>query len=1200
MSEEVRVPLLPFDIEEVGRDSAPSAPISEPGLISKLLFTWIIPLFSLTDLQPESLPPIMHTEQAAFNQVQYTPKGLLKAIFQHYRGSIVGLGLLGCFSSVIRFLDPVYLMLLQDFIGSDRDSYEGYMLLVVVSAIYCLHVLIDTQYEWKLKLLNLHTESAVNNLLFAKTLKVESQESSGRIVNLVEVDTERVSVFFMWLDAVLLLPFDLGIATGLLLYTAGIAGLAGLSVFLVFLLLDIAIVFTISDLENGLLSAKDDRIDMAVTLLEEIKNWKMLGIDQLLLKKLCYFRGLELKKRKKINWLVSLSELSMWTAPSLAATAVFCTQVYLMGQSLDVEAVFPIIMTLWVVQESISMMPHALCDLIQGWVSAKRIESLLDEDETTETFPDTEGPAVSLKVACFGYKADEEVDLKDLTFDIAQGELIALVGPVGSGKSTLLDAMLGEVKLRSGEYKRRGRMAYAAGLESWIKNGTVRDNVLLGRPYNEARYSAVLKACALDTDISGLSKGDFTEIGERGINLSGGQKARLALARAVYEDVETYLFDDPLSSVDFKTCQHVFKHCIRDLLKGRTIVIATHALQYLSLFDRVLVLNDGCLLEQATPDLLTTDIAALAPKDTQESSDEDSEDSEDEDLVEDEESEKGAVSGEVYKTYFKYFGGYCVVFATFVVYFLSEASYLLGTLLFEEWDGDDAEVTTLVALFSLLSGLCGVFAALHFLMLTTFALKASTRLHDSMAARIVKAPVNLFFDVTPVGRILNRMSDDMEGVDEGLVWSFSYVMQCIISVVCTSCVCIYFIPLVICIVPFVFIVAMKLQRLYLGLQREVSRMGHVVQSPIISHLKTSLDGAKSIRCFRNQRDSIDLNQRLLDSHVRTEVVEAGAEIWLTIGMDLLAGSVLIFVSWLLILNRGNISPAVAGMCLIYLMPLAESINFAVKSFADLETSMVSVERIHAYTQVAQEASDKPALLHWPRVPTIEFRDVSVKYRPSLPKALNNVSFHIKAGEKVGVIGRTGSGKSTLTLVLTRILEIEKGQVLIDGVEIASLGLDNLRLALGVIPQYPVLFKGTLRENLDPQDASSDEEIKRLLDRIQFSYESLTDPVSDETLSSGQCQLICVLRAVLRKTKILLLDEATSAIDPQSEALVSAVLAEEFADSTVVTIAHRLSTVEHCSRLLVMERGQVKAYGKTKKILRRKDLASELQEMAADN
>eukprot|EP00359_Climacostomum_virens_P001596 CAMPEP_0204899178 /NCGR_PEP_ID=MMETSP1397-20131031/1702_1 /ASSEMBLY_ACC=CAM_ASM_000891 /TAXON_ID=49980 /ORGANISM="Climacostomum Climacostomum virens, Strain Stock W-24" /LENGTH=1044 /DNA_ID=CAMNT_0052067101 /DNA_START=431 /DNA_END=3565 /DNA_ORIENTATION=- len=1041
-------------------------------------------------------------------------------------------------------------------------------------------------------------------MIYGKVLSVEAQESSGKIVNLIEVDTERVSDFFLWLDAILLLPFEMLIATGLLIWTAGVAGFAGLGVFLVFLVCDLVIVFKVADLSDALLEFKDTRMDMAVTLLEEVKNWKMLGLEKILLKKLCSFRGLELKKRKRINWMISLSELSMWTAPSLAATAVLCTQVYALGQPLESEAVFPIIMTLFILQESISLVPHALCDIIQGWVSSKRIEEFLDEPDTTVNYPTSEDAALYLRQASFAYQAEGEPELKNLTLEIQKGDLVALVGPVGSGKSTLLDALLGEVKLVSGDYRRKGKVSYAAGLESWIKNGTLRENILLGRSYDPERYAAVIQACALETDLNNFPSRDLTEIGERGINLSGGQKARLALARAVYEDVDVYLFDDPLSAVDFKTCKHVFMHCIKGLLQGRTVIIATHALQYLSLFDQVIVMNEGKVMEQAAPNAITTDIATLSARDkAKDSSDEDEgeEDSEEDELVEDEESESGAVSAEIYKTYWKYFGGYGAVFFVCFLCFLAEVSFFTGSFIIEQWEGDDDHVTSAVELFGIFCGVAGVFAGIHYFFLTMFAIRASSKLHDSMAERIVKAPVNLFFDVTPVGRILNRMSEDVEEVDEDLVWSLSSVIMCVVMLTCTFTVCILFAPLVVLIIPFILAVAYKLQRLYLGLQREIRRMGQVVQSPIISHLKATLDGAKSIRCFNNQAECIQQNQRLLDTHVQIEVVEVGAEIWLSIGMDLLAGCVLVFVSGLLIIGRDSISPGVAGMCLVYLMPLAESINSAVQSFAELETAMVSVERIHNYTQVIQEAPDTTeaddAIPEWPRSPAIEFVDVSVKYRPNLPNALKSISFKVEPGEKIGVVGRTGSGKSTLTLVLTRILELEKGKVLIDGVDISKLGLVKLRSALSLIPQDPVLFKGSLRENLDASGSCTDAEIVRILTKIDFPYMSLTDSVSDETLSSGQRQLICVARAALRKTKILLLDEATSSVDTKSEALVARLLAEEFEESTVLTIAHRLSTVESCSRLLVLERGQVKAFGRTKKLLGRKDLASELQGMA---
>jgi ABC-type multidrug transport system fused ATPase/permease subunit len=1083
--------------------------------------------------------------------------------------------------------------------------------------------------------------NAINRLVYKHSLfltqKARGLTQVGDVVNHIGSDGDAVADATVIFGDLMFSVLIISGSCGLLFWYLGKTAFLSLALLLLMVPLTRAIAISFSTLDDELMRHRDRRVTLMSQVLNGIRVVKYFAWEKSVRNEVGQVRHEELRARRRLAQAETLATLSYAAVSTVVLFASLALHVY-RGLALTPELAFTCVSIFALLEEPFGHLSELISKMATAFVSADRICRFLQRERLPRPLPleraEAAAPGVELELATVQHDGQSRPALERVSLSLLPGESVAIVGPVGSGKSTLLQALLRELPLREGSLRfldpRRQplapRIAYVPQ-EAFIVNGSLRENLEFGGSADAALLERALHASCLDADLPQLPAGLFTEIGERGVNLSGGQKQRVSLARAVMHEPGLVLLDDPLSAVDARTEEQLVERLLFGEWKQATRVAVTHRLSCLARFDKVVFLVDGRVrgagtlahllanlpefrafyADSAKADHGTSLLAGEKP--AAQGAAPRSEAKAEVRVTEDEDRAVGAVKGSVYGDYVRALGGATARRQALMIPLLVGASVVasLLPLLQKSWLALSSNVQSgqgsaaggllhrlaegtmsSIVIYGLigLATLAGVL--LNRLLWLERGIAAGRDMHDGMLRSVLKAPLR-FFDSTPIGRILQRFSRDVEAVDIQLQWSFETTVRCLVNIGTSLFLILGVLPVTLVVIAPVLWLYHRLQRDYRVPAREAKRLDSIARSPRFAHFKETLHGLVVIRSYGKTDVFLEQFYERLEFSNRMFYGNYMLNRWFSSRIPLLGAIVSsgTAVGIVLYAHRGLISPGVAGLVVVYALSLWESLNWAVRIFAEVEARMTSVERLKYYASLESEVdvfSPPPADVgpEWPSRGEVVFDRVVARYASHLPPVLKGISFRVPAGARVGIIGRTGSGKSTLLQALFRAMELESGEIRLDGVSIAQVGLEKLRRSLAIIPQDPTLFLGTLRANLDRYHEHDDEAVwhalrkARLEPFVRALPGGLGAPVQENgaNFSQGQRQLLCLARALLADAKVIVMDEATASVDVQTDGLVQEVVRESCRNVTMLIIAHRLGTVADCDLIFEVREGKL--------------------------
>ncbi|TFY68212.1 hypothetical protein EVJ58_g1149 [Rhodofomes roseus] len=1317
--------LAAFALENLGVEFSPEdkpalpekghiqSPLLTANVFSVWTFSWMSGLMkkgAKAYITEDDLPSLVPKDEAAnlgrkLHDALQKHKGLWTSLFVAYGGSYAFAALLKVIQDCLVFMQPQLLRLLLAYIsdyqsarasGRERPSeLEGFAIAVFMFCASVVQTIILHQYFQRCFETGMRVRAGLVSAIYQKALVLSNDgrgRASGDIVNLMSVDATRLQDLCTYGLISISGPFQIALAFISLYNILGWAGFVGVAIMVVSVPLNTLIARLLKKLQEQQMKNRDKRTRLMSELLANIRSIKLYAWENAFIRWIMQVRNeQELRMLRKIGVVTSLNT-SLWGGiPLLVAFSSFAVASATSDTPLTSDRIFPSISLFMLLSFPLAMFSQVTSNIIEALVSVRRLSDFLGADELqsdareliTNSNLQLGDEVLAIENGEFYWNKDApQPTLEDINFTVAKGELVGVLGRVGAGKTSLLSAIIGETIRTEGEVRLSGCVSYAPQ-NPWIMSATIRDNILFSHVYDPEFYELVLDACALRQDLALLPNGDLTEVGEKGITLSGGQRARVALARAVYARADLVILDDVLAAVDAHVARHVFDNVIgpNGLLATKARIVVTNSIHFLKQFDKIAYIRRGIIFETGTyQDLVNNSESQLyklikghgtlttsgmstpflgdaaTPSSEGETAVESLRDLTEEKLqtvdcklerrksygraalvdnlptrtVSDgmtkEHSEQGRVKTDVYLQYIK--AASKTGFTFFVVCMvLQQVTSVLGNNTLRAWgehnlnagSNRDAFWYLLVyGLYSLTSTLLGTAAAI--LLWVLCSVRSSRLLHDSMLNAVMRAPLS-FFELTPTGRILNLFSRDTYVVDQII----ARVTQNTVRTACVTGIIVLVIgtsfPLFLIAVPpltwFYIRVMMQVFFLstndalltstfsyYLSTSRELKRLDAVSRSPIFAWFSESLNGLSTIRAFGQQNVFVQNNERRLDRNQICYLPSISVNRWLAVRLEFV-GATIIFIAAILALVAlvtSGVDAGLVGFVLSYALNTTGSLNWLVRSTSEVETNIVSVERILHYIGLEPEApAEIPNAVpeNWPTKGEIVFKDYCARYRPELDLALKKISITINHREKIGICGRTGSGKSTLLLSLFRIIEPASGTIFIDGVDIAKVGLHDLRSSISIVPQSPDLFEGTIRQNIDPTGAHQDADIWVALEQVSLKAfvesfpEGLDAPVREggSSMSAGQRQLLCFARALLRKSKILVLDEATSAVDLDTDQAIQDIIRGPlFADVTMLTIAHRINTIMESDRVLILSAGEVTEFDSPKNLLNNKQSA----------
>ncbi|XP_076749193.1 putative multidrug resistance-associated protein lethal(2)03659 [Xylocopa sonorina] len=1198
---------------------------------------------------------------------------LLRVLWKCFAGMVINTAVALCILEFgVRIIQPFLLARLLRYFSGNRKDWTNDMYYYVSA--FCLLPLIDIIiFHWTLQNLlhiGMKVRVACCTLIYRKILRLsnsvlENETSAGQMVNFLSNDVNRLDYAFYNLHYLWIGPLQLPVLAYLMYQEIGIGAIAGIATFGLIIPLQIYFGREVSRLTLVCAQKTDDRLRLMNQIIAGIEIIKMYVWEipySLLVEKA---RRIEVNVIKKYSIFEQIGITFYIYVPRFGLFITILTYV-LSGSYIDAEKVFMITAFYTILRSSMTHgFPISINQLAEGVVSIKRIEKFLMQPEIAppqklQNQVATQSVPIYLKNVTARWDEYRDYTLRNIDFTVKAGSFVAIIGQIGSGKSSLLQAILREIPSQNGILETNGKITFA-NQRPWIFASTIRQNILFGAPMNEIRYNEVIRVCQLRPDLDMFPYKDRTVVGERGMNLSGGQRARINLARALYMDADIYLLDDPLSAVDPHVGSRIVDECICGFLKGKTRILVTHQIQYLKAADEILLMNNGSIQARGTFEELQNmnlnlmkifegiqgrreskmEIKAERRQTILELKKEE-EAAMDQNPAEVVEARiRGKISSSVFAAYWKASKSVFLLLLVTILFIASQAMASSSDYLLAFWV--NTEVTSWMinvngtkdfewigplsryGIIYLYSGLSMGVVFVYVIQTFTFyevCMRASKNLHAQMFRSIVRT-IMYFYNTNPAGRILNRFSKDIDIIDKKLPITIFDVSTMLLNVMGTV-VIVATVSLWLLIPTFILMLLFYVMRVvYMSTSRPVKRMEGIARSPVFDHVGATLQGLTTIRAFKAEKIVTADFDNHQDFHTSTWFIFFSTSrafgLYLETTCVIYTAFITIgFVVFDELAVAGDIGLVITQICAISVI-----LQWGMRQTAELENQVTSIERILEYSCLEEEPyldsiPEKMPAPNWPRKGLVEFKNAKLRYGPKSPYVLKGISLVIKPEEKVGVVGRTGAGKTTLITSLFRLAYIE-GDIIIDGIPTDKIALHDFRSKISVIPQEPVLFGGSLRRNLDPFDEYSDDVLWDALQQVELKQTisemaaGLNTIVADEGLnfSVGQRQLLCLVRALLRNNKIMVLDEATANVDPQTDSLIQQTVRKKFVNCTVFTIAHRLNTIMDSDKILVMDQGYLMEFDHPYVLLQKKgyfynmvqqtgnEMANKLSELAKE-
>ena len=1318
---------------------------------SRLTYWFVNPLIRLgargqirEDIGPRFLPSSDTAEclSERFDAHRHGSTSVLNTLARAHAHTLLRHLVLAMLETGARIAQPIFLRYLLDWFSYDASEpttgpppTSGWVWAALIAVFAYLYVLIHHQTFWCGMRNGMRMRAQAIAAIQKKVLELNASKlaavTTGKVINLVSNDVRRFDEAGTFWPFLIVGPLEL-VAVFLVIGSrlGYLASFAGISTLLMLIPVQSVLAKYIGSLRRKIAGQTDERVRLTGEAINGITTFKMLAWEKPLVQEILRVREREAGYIRRMNQIRAMNmALSFAIMPVVSLITFTVSRYTVSAADFSVSNVFFAVSLLALPKLTMcEFFVHAVEACSECYISLQRIgkflaikapkDVLIGGGSRREVEDGDRGVALSIS-GYFAWETSEDdtaldsdgpapATLKELALDFKEGELVAVVGAVGAGKTSLLNAIIGEMigvgsvgrhdddDLRTADDQSRvsvnaASVAYCSQ-KPFIVSGTIQDNILFGSELDEEWYATVLAAVCLDEDIESFADGDHTMIGERGINLSGGQKARLAMGRAMYKKAALNLLDDPLSALDAKVGAKLFWQCLSreagivngagadDSLntssKRATTLLVSHQKQYLAHCDRIIVLRDGRVAAVGTFDeLFAAGIPEVVAQDSEDGatqggmsrslsrsvsvgslmSRQDSAHwrkfvsrrfdvnarstdrmtsipsldttrslklSKSGRIISKEDQEIGGVSWAIYKDLIREFGLLRAVFILACL-LVGQAAYIVGDYWLASWAASDEatkDESYWIWVYSIFVGSILLVSIVRAQVFFRSSLRASSSLHKAAIQSLVRAPLS-FFHTNPSGRVLNRFSKDLGVIDEQLpTVSFDSLQagMMVIGALILLCVVVpvilpIFVPL---IVVFVFI-----QRRYLRTSRELKRFEAVTRSPVYQNFSNILKGLTVIRVFETQAVFRRTFLELLTVNLSWWYNWVCSARWIGFRLDFLVALLMTAAPLLMVGLRdsfGEDNVKLVGLALSQSLYLAGLLQWMVRQTAEVENNMTSAERVFAYTRLEREppTQDEGGALPpagWPEKGTITYKDVQVVYRKGLPPVLNDLSFTIEGGTSCGIVGRTGSGKSSLMLSLFRLIPVTNGFISIDGVDITSIAIDLLRKQIAIIPQDPVLFSGSLRSNLDPFDRHSDDAIWRALEKAQLKahVQSMSDKglyvelhEGGGNLSCGQRQLVCLARVLLNEqSRILALDEATANVDSETDGLIQSAVHAACtggamgASRTLLVIAHRLDTILDCDRILVLSGGRLVEQGNPRALLRQNGPFKDMAESA---